>query len=773
MRIKPLLTVLFLITAILITAPAALADGEFTYAIMADNTCQITGYTGSSSVLNIPATIDGYTVTEIGYGAFDGCSGIVSAVVPDGVTRIWNYAFANCDNLTSISLPDNVVSIDWQSLPRVSIYTNRNSNTAPALSRVNCPFIDPDFPQVQLLVYKDSGNGRTIHAVGCEASAVSIVLPSDVTVIGESAFKNCQNLTSISLPDSLTTIGDSAFYNCSSLKSITIPNSVTTICDSAFQECRSLTSISIPSSVTSIGEEAFDDCHSLTTIYLPDNITSIGSFAFLTFANTTIYANRTSDTALALAQSKYSFTDPEYPQLTLRVNVDSGDARTLSVMACNQDASSISFPSNVTCIGYAAFQDCENLTKITIPSSVTMIDDYAFSHCSNLKSITLPDGLTSIGNFAFEYCSSLQRLPLPDSILSIGTLAFPTQTIIEFGANDVIETYCKENMLQYVSNSGNTVAGQFTSVEDKIAWIVKTYITSDMSEYTKAFTLYKWLCVNVAYDFDYLLTGHTTNKYSPATAQGPLLGGTAICDGFSRAYMQLLEAVGIEAVRVVGFAYGDSHAWNLAKIDNKWYQFDVTVDEQFDGLFFKYFGLTDEAMSLDHTQKTHLNIVCDAFQANCNYRKGDYDKSIANLQNAILTSISQGVYSATVSSGDAVDAIDGCTISYIVEQITDWPMNGSVELVHNSNRTPLGGGGWMETPSSSYTYTFTSNLLPGDANGDKHVNAYDLLPMLQHLANWDTTMNTDNADMDMDGIVTLRDLEIILESRPGSSSAAK
>jgi hypothetical protein len=41
----------------------------------------------------------------------------------------------------------------------------------------------------------------------------------------------------------VTSIGDSAFYNCDSLTSVTIPDSVTSIGDSAFEGCTGLTTV--------------------------------------------------------------------------------------------------------------------------------------------------------------------------------------------------------------------------------------------------------------------------------------------------------------------------------------------------------------------------------------------------------------------------------------------------------------------------------------------------------------------------------------------------
>ena len=45
---------------------------------------------------------------------------------------------------------------------------------------------------------------------------------------------------------------------------VTIPSSVTEIGESAFQDCNSLTSVEIGNGVTSIGEGAFRECKSLT-----------------------------------------------------------------------------------------------------------------------------------------------------------------------------------------------------------------------------------------------------------------------------------------------------------------------------------------------------------------------------------------------------------------------------------------------------------------------------------------------------------------------------
>ena len=212
------------------TVPAYAPESDFETAPV-DGGCSITKYKGQGGHVNVPPTIGGQKVVEIGKSAFEDCRSLTSITLPKGVKSIGNWAFHNCIRLTSITLPEGVTSI---------------GNSA--------------FSWCQYLA--------------------SIALPKGVKSIGDLAFDNCSSLTSIKLPEGLTYIGDRAFSSCSSLTSITLPKGVKSIGGWAFYNCSSLTSITLPEGTDVVRAYTFADCTSLTSVTIPNSVKQIMTCAF-------------------------------------------------------------------------------------------------------------------------------------------------------------------------------------------------------------------------------------------------------------------------------------------------------------------------------------------------------------------------------------------------------------------------------------------------------------------------------------------------------------
>jgi hypothetical protein len=117
----------------------------------------------------------------------------------------------------------------------------------------------------------------------------------------------------------------------------------------------------------------------------------------------------------------------------------------------------------------------------------------------------------------------------------------------------------------------------------------------------------------------------TTNDQN---AYGALVEGKAVCNGYTRAYQHLMKEVGIPAWYVKGVSVNPAtdtkigHAWNLVKLDGKWYYTDVTWDDQGETIFYEYLNITTAKLTKGHTiDSEYASLVPQATSTNANYYK--------------------------------------------------------------------------------------------------------------------------------------------------------
>lgn len=212
-------------------------------------------------------------------------------------------------------------------------------------------------------------------------TCTEVILPSNVTKIGNYAFTGCANLEDITIPSSVISIGKYAFNNCDSIRLLTIPGSVKNIGSSAFSQCEILFSVKMLEGVQTIGNYAFYECPKLYQVVMPFGMTAIGEYAFGKCTELVLIDIPSSVTSIG----KYAF------------------------WVC-ESLCSIVIPEGVTTIEEHTFHCCTSLTGVSISSTVTLIDTYAFYACDVLTGITLPSGITEIGNAAFRYCPKLLQI---------------------------------------------------------------------------------------------------------------------------------------------------------------------------------------------------------------------------------------------------------------------------------------------------------------------------------------------------------------------------
>ncbi|MDR0600981.1 MAG: leucine-rich repeat protein [Treponema sp.] len=172
----------------------------------------ITGYTGTNTVISIPASIDNIPVTVIGEGAFEN-KNVRALTLPAGLTEIGPRAFSG-NSLTKLEIPGTVTAI---------------------------------------------GAGAF-----AENSLRSLVIPQGITVIEDEAF-SYNDLTELTLPQGLRSIGNEAFAILSSsffgepakLSRIGLPSSLTSIGNEAFAN-HDISELVLPPGVKYVGEYAFN-----------------------------------------------------------------------------------------------------------------------------------------------------------------------------------------------------------------------------------------------------------------------------------------------------------------------------------------------------------------------------------------------------------------------------------------------------------------------------------------------------------------------------------
>jgi len=394
---------------------------------------EITKYTGSSTDVIIPSTINGIIVTSIASSAFKDKS-IRSVTIPDCVTSIGSSAFYHCTALTSISLPKNITNIPpWmfgECTALESIVIPDNVTTIGDYAFYKCGSIENvKFPSKIVSIGMDSFDTCT--------SLKIIDIPDSVNSIGSSAFAWCTSATTLSLSQNIHSINNATFINCASLTSVTIPDNVTSIGDEAFQQCFMLTSITIPTTVTSIGAWAFCFCTSLKSMNMSDGIKTIGEDAFyhcdsLSYLNigpnVTSIGEKAFENCKSLTAIDVDLGNPNY------VSVDGilyNKSMTSLIQCPNGKSGKIDVQNGVETIGNYAFGHCNYLTSITIPDSATSLGDYAFYLCENLTDLNLGKGLVSIGYYSLCYCTSLTSIIIPESVSSIDEGAFSECTALK------------------------------------------------------------------------------------------------------------------------------------------------------------------------------------------------------------------------------------------------------------------------------------------------------------------------------------------------------
>lgn len=139
-------------------------------------------------------------------------------------------------------------------------------------------------------------------------------------------------------------------------------------------------------------------------------------------------------------------------------------------------------------------------------------------------------------------------------------------------------------------------------------------VTEDMTEYDRELAAHDWLAEKISYDHRAIGDDGKlkTDQYPDSwSIKGALVGGTAVCVGYSKAVQTVMYMLGLQCGIVAGRT-DEPHMWNIIKIDGMWHHLDLTSDDADDeNTYYSYFNVTDELLLKGRTVYGDFDSVTD------------------------------------------------------------------------------------------------------------------------------------------------------------------
>lgn len=192
-------------------------------------TCTITGLGEcADDVLVIGEEIDGYQVVAIGEFAFYRCKDLRAIQMSNSITSVGKFAFFECTGLEEAILSDNLIEIEQYAFAfcskLVSVTFPETLERIAGWAYYYCPGLTAvyisDMEQWFHIQFEGIYANPVRYASNLyvhEELVTEVIVPEDVTEIGDWLFESCQSIERLVIHENLTSIGERSFRACKNL----------------------------------------------------------------------------------------------------------------------------------------------------------------------------------------------------------------------------------------------------------------------------------------------------------------------------------------------------------------------------------------------------------------------------------------------------------------------------------------------------------------------------------------------------------------------------
>ncbi|MCQ2612783.1 MAG: leucine-rich repeat protein [Treponemataceae bacterium] len=392
-------------------------------------------------------------VKEVQQSAFYGDKAIEEIVIEEGVETLVQYCFYGLP-LKKITLPSTIKSIEANALPKSAVVICPPNSYAEDFALQNGNEVPSAFNLSNgVLTIKEGIKSIPDEKYMGNTEIREVVIPSTITKIGGSAFKNCTNLTKVTYKaTSCTSAGSggnnvtAAFVGCTKLSQLIIADGVTILPANIFRECAALKQVTFPSSLKKINSSAFYKS-GLEEVVIPEGVEEILSSAFGGITNLKKVALSSSLTSIAnnafpktakivcpagsyaeswalangftiegrnsSANNGSSSSTTAATNSTSTSTANNSSSSTISSSTANSSSSGSTSSSTANNSSNASTSNAEYTIKngvLTFSSTVTAIEASKFKGNAEIREVVIGENITKIGNSAFEGCPNLKKI---------------------------------------------------------------------------------------------------------------------------------------------------------------------------------------------------------------------------------------------------------------------------------------------------------------------------------------------------------------------------